>query len=78
VPVGLHLARNPAWLFDLLYQALKLYQALTVGVPLFVEIGHHSLRVFTSNLNDTRVTLRLYQHNQRQIDARTMSQSRGP
>jgi hypothetical protein len=38
-----------------------------LGVPLFVEIGRHSLRVFT-NLNDTRVTLRLYQRNQRQID----------
>ncbi len=28
----------------------------------------HSLRVFKSNLNDTRVSLRLYRRNQRQID----------
>src|SRR5947209_7684661 len=42
---------SPTWLFDFLYQAR------TVGVPLFVEIGRHSLRVFKSNLNDTRVSL---------------------
>jgi hypothetical protein len=33
---------------------VALSSALTVGVPLFVEIGRHSLRVFKSNLNDTR------------------------
>jgi hypothetical protein len=38
---------------------VALSSALTVGVPLFVEIGRHSLRVFKSNLNDTRVSLRL-------------------
>jgi hypothetical protein len=53
---------SPTWLFDFLYQVL------TVCIPLFVEIGRHSLRVFKSNLNDTRVSLRLYQRNQRQVD----------